>query len=188
MDLISCRNLLIYLEPEVQKKVITLLHFALKEGGYLFLGPSETIGRQTDLFEPVSKKWRIYRRIGPARPERVEFPIVDRDGATRTPRRSRAAGPSSSPGSRSWRTACLLDRFAPACVVINRNYEILHFAGPTEDYLVQPGGPPTQNLLFSGPRRASNQAARRHPPGHPRKRPGHAQRRPGDAPRRRHRR
>ena len=51
MDLISCRNLLIYLEPEVQKKVIDLLHFALKEGGYLFLGPSETVGRQTDLFE-----------------------------------------------------------------------------------------------------------------------------------------
>ena len=52
MDLISCRNLLIYLEPEMQKKVIDLLHFALKEGGCLFLGPSETVGRQTDLFEP----------------------------------------------------------------------------------------------------------------------------------------
>jgi two-component system CheB/CheR fusion protein len=55
MDLISCRNLLIYLEPEVQTKVLDLLHFALKEGGCLFLGPSETVGRQTDLFEPCHK-------------------------------------------------------------------------------------------------------------------------------------
>src|SRR5204862_7212635 len=76
VELVSCRNLLIYLEPEVQKKVITVLHFALNDGGYLLLGPSETIGRHTDLFEPVSKKWRIFRRIGPSRPERVEFPIL----------------------------------------------------------------------------------------------------------------
>ena len=100
MDLISCRNLLIYLEPEVQKKIITLLHFALNEGGYLFLGPSETIGRQTDLFEPVSKKWRIYRRIGPARADGLEFP-VDADGATPTPCRSRPSRPQLRP---SWRS------------------------------------------------------------------------------------
>ena len=76
MDLISCRNILIYLEPEMEKKIITLLHFSLKEGGYLFLGPSETVGRQTDLFEPVSKKWRIYRRIGPARADDLQFPTM----------------------------------------------------------------------------------------------------------------
>ena len=86
VDLVSCRNVLIYLEPEVQRKVITLLHFALNEGGHLFLGPSETIGRQTDMFEPVSKKWRIFRRIGPTRPERVEFPIV---GGADAPSRAR---------------------------------------------------------------------------------------------------
>src|SRR5262249_20969566 len=51
LDLISCRNLLIYLEPDVQKKVVTLFHFALNEGGFLFMGSSETIGRQTDLFD-----------------------------------------------------------------------------------------------------------------------------------------
>src|SRR5208337_3615510 len=71
LDLVVCRNLLIYLEPEVQKKVIALLHFSLNEGGLLFLGPSETIGQHIDLFEPVSKKYRISRRIGLARPERV---------------------------------------------------------------------------------------------------------------------
>src|SRR5204862_1425841 len=76
VELVSCRNLLIYLEPEVQKKVITVLHFALNEGGFLLLGSSETIGRHTDLFEPVSKKWRIYRRSGHARPHWFDFPIM----------------------------------------------------------------------------------------------------------------
>jgi len=62
LDLISCRNLLIYLEPEVQQKVISLFHFALNEEGHLFLGSSETVGRHVDLFETVSKKWRVFRR------------------------------------------------------------------------------------------------------------------------------
>jgi two-component system, chemotaxis family, CheB/CheR fusion protein len=76
LDLISCRNLLIYLEPEVQQKLLSLFHFALNEGGYLFLGGSESIGQQHDLFEPISKKWRIYRRIGSLRWDKVKFPFI----------------------------------------------------------------------------------------------------------------
>ena len=145
MDLISCRNILIYLEPEMQKKIITLLHFALKEGGYLFLGPSETVGRQTDLFEPVSKKWRIYRRIGPARADGLQFPAMQTEPRHATPQP--ASRPQAPPKLAELAQNSLLRRFGLACVVINRNYEVLHFAGPTEDYLVQPGGPPTQHLL-----------------------------------------
>ena len=183
MDLISCRNVLIYLEPEMQKQIITLLHFALKEGGYLFLGPSETVGRQTDLFEPVSKKWRIYRRIGPARADGLAVP-GDCRRSHATPCRSRPGRPQAPPRLAELAQNSLLQRFGLACVVINRNYEVLHFAGPTEEYLVQPGGPPTQHLLSlaQGPR---TQAARRHPPGHPRKRPPEHQRR-DDAPWGRH--
>ncbi|MFO0820526.1 MAG: CheR family methyltransferase [Pirellulales bacterium] len=145
MDLISCRNLLIYLEPEVQKRVIALLHFALKEGGFLFLGPSETIGRQTDLFEPVSKKWRIYRRIGLTRSNKLHFPIQQtaaRDEALPLARPTQAPLKLAEAAQ-----AHLLRRLALAYVVINRNYDVLHFGGPTEDYLIQPGGPPTQNLI-----------------------------------------
>ena len=145
MDLISCRNILIYLEPEMQKKIITLLHFALKEGGYLFLGPSETVGRQTDLFEPVSKKWRIYRRIGPGRADDLQFPVMQTEPRQAKPQP--ASRPQAPPRLAELAQNSLLRRFGLACVVINRNYEVLHFAGPTEDYLVQPGGPPTQNLL-----------------------------------------
>src|SRR5918996_3353886 len=80
LDLISCRNLLIYLEPEFQKRVLRLFHFALREGGHLFLGSAETIAGQEDLFHAVSKKWRIYRRIGPTRHEVVDFPLLESAG------------------------------------------------------------------------------------------------------------
>jgi len=76
IDLITCRNLLIYLEPQAQKRVLALLHFGLREGGYLFLGSAETVGVHHDLFEIVSKKWRIYRRLGPTRHDLVNFPLL----------------------------------------------------------------------------------------------------------------
>src|SRR5271168_3538990 len=75
LDLISCRNLLIYLRPKAQEKVLLLFHFALSEGGILMLGGSETVGTLDDRFEPISKAQRIYRQIGRSRPGEVDFPI-----------------------------------------------------------------------------------------------------------------
>ncbi len=145
MDLITCRNILIYVEPEMEKKIVTLFHFSLKEGGYLFLGPSETVGRQTNLFEPVSKKWRIYRRIGPARADGLQFPAMQTEPRRATPPpASRSQAPSRLA---ELAQDAVLRRFGLACVVINREQDVLLFAGPTQDYLVQPGGPPTQHLL-----------------------------------------
>ncbi len=148
LDLISCRNVLIYLEPEVQKKVISLLHFSLNQGGYLFLGPSETIGRQVDLFEPVSKKWRIYRRIGSHRPEHVDFPIVPAR-QPRSPLKHLAEPAATRPVSLAELTQhILLAEFAPAAVLINRKCEVLYFFGPTSNYLELPTGEPTQELMM----------------------------------------
>jgi PAS domain S-box-containing protein len=146
LDLISCRNLLIYLEPDVQKKVVTLYHFALNEGGFLFLGSSETIGRQIDLFDTLSKKWRIYRRIGPSRPERVDFPIVAATEARGTARRfvEPAAGQQTNFAEITQRL--LLEEFAPAAVLINRKYEIFYYFGPCTRYLDLPTGHPTHDL------------------------------------------
>ena len=77
MDLICCRNVLIYLETESQKKLLPLLHYALKPGGILFLGPSETAGGATDLFEALNKKWKIYRRCETALAAgRLRFPAT----------------------------------------------------------------------------------------------------------------
>ena len=99
LDLISCRNLLIYLEPEVQKKVISLFHFALNEGGYLMLGPSETVGRQANLFELISTRWRVYQRIGPTRRHSVEIPI-DAGVSWRQPCRGRLKRAEHASGPR----------------------------------------------------------------------------------------
>lgn len=147
LDLICCRNLLIYLQADVQQKVLSLFHFALNETGYLFLGPSETIGAQTDMFEPVSKKWRIFRRIGPTQAARVDFPIVYSDedrgvepvfGPAAKPRRGRLGDLAQQ---------ALLSEYAPPAVLINRKYEILYFCGATSQFLDLPAGEPTSDLM-----------------------------------------
>ena len=145
LDVISCRNLLMYLEPDAQRRVLSLLHFALAEGGHLFLGSAETIDHHAGLFEVVSKKWRIYRRVGPTRHDQVQFPIALAPAAGRL--REPLPGRVSAGRLAGAIQRLLLERHAPACVVISRKYEVLFFSGPTHDYLVQPGGPPTQDLM-----------------------------------------
>jgi two-component system CheB/CheR fusion protein len=144
LDLISCRNLLIYLEPEVQQKVLTLLHFALNDGGYLVLGPSESVGRRADLFEALSKKWRIYRRTGIVRPERVEIPIAGEPRAAGRPAHAVAGRPISL---KEVTQNLLLEDYAPAAVLVDHNYDVLYFYGATPGYLAQPPGAPTKDLV-----------------------------------------
>jgi two-component system CheB/CheR fusion protein len=149
MDLISCRNLLIYLEPDFQKQVLALFHFALREGGHLFLGPAESIAGREDLFASVSKKWRIYRRLGQTRHDIVDFPLItpreppaeaEADQApARPPGRSRTAGELMD--------RALLDRYAPASALIDRQCRVHYLRGPTEDYLRPPSGEPSYNLI-----------------------------------------
>src|SRR3984893_5153436 len=147
LDLISCRNLLIYLRPEAQEKVLLLFHFALREGGVLMLGGSETVGRLDDRFEPISKAQRIYRQIGRSRPGEVDFPIGP-GGAARTPwpgRTSAASGQAIS--ARVLTHWVLLHTYAPASVLINRKHECLYYSGPTDRYLRVASGEPSRDLL-----------------------------------------
>lgn len=146
LDLITCRNLLIYLEPEAQKRVIALFHFALREDGHLLLGNAETVGRSEDLFEIVSKKWRIYRRLGPTRHDIVSFPTL---GASARLEQTQQTENQEQPPARALDLArrALLERYAPASVLVDRNGRILYFHGPTGDYLIQPSGEPTRDLL-----------------------------------------
>ena len=171
LDLILCRNLLIYLEPEVQKRVISLLHFALAPGGLLFLGNAESIGTADDLFDTASRKWHVYRRVGPTPYDRVHMPAMAQ--AERAPQRD--AAPAFAPTATRLVARVqrfLLDRYAPASVVINRRYDILFFSGPVDNYLTQPPGPILRRLahttkaaglrlLPSGLRRSTQVALRR---------------------------
>jgi two-component system CheB/CheR fusion protein len=145
LDLISCRNLLIYLEPAAQKHVLGLFHFALREGGYLFLGPAESVAGQEDLFQPISKKWRIYRRVGPTRHDLVDFPPV----RSREPRFADAgpASPEPRTPSRDVLDQAIIEHRAPASVLIDAQFRVHYSRGPTDDYLGHARGEPTHHLL-----------------------------------------
>ena len=147
LDLISCRNLLIYLRPEAQEKVLLLFHFALREGGVLMLGGSETVGRLDDRFETISKAQRIYRQIGRSQPGEVDFPIGP-GGAARTlwPGRTSAAS-AQAISARDLTQRVLLETYAPASVLINRKHECLYYSGPADRYLRVASGEPSRDLL-----------------------------------------
>jgi two-component system CheB/CheR fusion protein len=146
LDLVSCRNLLIYLEPDTQQRLIALFHFTLREGGYLFLGSAETVGRHQELFTTISKKWRIYRRRGPTRHDMVHFPIT-RENPTRfvVPGLSGTSDPSASAADVARRA--LLDRHAPVSVLADADGKVLYFHGSTGLYLENPTGEPTSDLF-----------------------------------------
>ena len=126
MDMVSCRNLLIYLGPEVQRQVIPTFHYSLKPGGYLFLGTSESISQHGDLFAPVDKKHRIFKAREHAAAVRLPIllnaaPIRNflSSGDTRTRR-------GLSDSLRQIVEAQVLERFAPAHVVVNGDGDVVY--------------------------------------------------------------
>ena len=147
LDLISCRNLMIYLTPDAQERVIQMFHFALNDGGTLFLGMSETARDHDALFEPLSKKYRVYKRVGHARGRAFDFPNVQRSFANAAvspnPRQFQAAGNRLAELSQS----LLLEHYAPAVVLVNAQSEALYFEGPTDNYLKLPSGETSRDLL-----------------------------------------
>ena len=145
-DLISCRNLLIYLDVPIQKKATSLFHFALKEGGFLFLGPSESIGQNNDLFGTLSKKWRIFKRIGIDQQNRVEFPIIVTDQEHRSldtrglPREPRSGSVTALAHE------ILLREYAPVSAIVNRKGEAIYYQGPVSRFLEIVPGEPTREI------------------------------------------
>ena len=100
LDLISCRNLLIYLGGEAQKKILPLFHYALNQDGYLFLGNSETIGEFMDLFAAVDKKWKIYQRKGVVAPRAGHRPLYAASGGGGRGRQGQSGGRAGAPRRR----------------------------------------------------------------------------------------
>ena len=150
LDLISCRNMLIYLGPVLQKKVIPIFHYALKATGFLMLGTSETIGRSSDLFALLDRVHKIYSRKSIA--TRLHFDFVVRDYATEkvvARRRGSDAGEDAWVGLELQKEAdrILLNRYAPAGVVINDDLDIVQFRGHTGFYLESAPGAASLNLL-----------------------------------------
>jgi two-component system, chemotaxis family, CheB/CheR fusion protein len=148
MDLVSCRNVLIYLDARGQQEVLDGFHFALRGGGLLWLGASETVGRQSALFEPLSPAHRMYRASRAARLDRDRVP---RWIGQHAPLAGGVAAlpPVARTGPKLSRLLeqHVLEAHAPACVAVNQNLDILHFFGPTDAYLRQPRGEARFDLL-----------------------------------------
>ena len=147
LDLVSCRNLLIYLGAEAQAKVISLFHFALNDGGILLLGTAETIGRADGHFEVISKPDRLYRHLGRSRPSDFGF-LRSAADAVRVPARPGQGRPQSRQATLAELCRRLvMETHAPAAVLINSKHECLYTMGPTERYLHVAPGQPTHDLL-----------------------------------------
>ncbi|TQM89876.1 CheR family methyltransferase [Roseinatronobacter monicus] len=149
MDLISCRNLLIYLGRALQEQVISTFHYALKPGGYLFLGMSESISQHEDLFAPIDKKQRIFqsRDLSDKRP-RIPIGIQKMEGAhQRFDREKTTPSPTHSNQLRLRVMNQLTDRHSPAHVVIRAEGDIVYYSARTGRYLDIPSGAPTRQLF-----------------------------------------
>jgi two-component system, chemotaxis family, CheB/CheR fusion protein len=147
LDLLVCRNLLIYLRPEAQERLLPLFHYTLKKDGCLFLGTSESIGRFHELFKPLSKAYSIYRKKDSLLRPQVQFPT----GARGPKSSDERAGHEAPRPLEHFSVAqaverILLKEHTPAAVIINASGEILHIHGRTGKYLEPAEGKPTLRI------------------------------------------
>ncbi len=144
LDLVSCRNVLIYMEPELQGKLVSLFHYSLKPGGMLFLGSSESIGLSTGLFSTIDRKWKFFRakpqfgheahRLLPGRPTCR--------GRSVRPHHCHAKRVNLEETARS----ALLSAFAPPAIIVNDKGDILYIHGDTGRFLTPAPGRPALNI------------------------------------------
>ena len=145
LDLISCRNLLIYLGPVLQKRVVPTLHYALKPSGFLLLGGAESLGTYSEYFAPLDKKNRIYQKKNTATRLPAHFGAPDSAIRRRAQTTARREAPAVSMVEKEV-DRLLLNRFVPASIVVNEEMEIVHFRGKTGQYLEPATGQPTFSL------------------------------------------
>jgi len=148
LDLISCRNVLIYLGPELHKRCIPEFHYALNPGGYLILGPAESVGTFDELFELVDKKNRIYAKKNVPAPRHVDLTSYRGLAVPQFSQRLRANETENFGGQLlQMADRIMLSAYAPAAVVIDSNMRVQQFRGRTDIFLEHMPGPATFNLL-----------------------------------------
>lgn len=149
LDLLSCRNLLIYLEPELQGRLMEMFSYSIKPGGVLVLSPSEGIGNSTDLFVPVNRKSKIFRVTHSIASTQGGLPSNDINWVLPSgeKRSEPAMKRGKEPNFAELIRRVLLQSYSPASVVTNLKGDILFFHGETGKYLELPSGPPTFNVI-----------------------------------------
>lgn len=148
LDLISCRNVLIYLEAEVQKKLLPIFHYALNPSGFLFLGPSENVASRSEMFQPFDQKARIFQRKPTMLRSVGAIPLIDGGRVTRP----LPFEPIPTPMGKDQNIARTIERvimegYAPPSVIINEQGDIVYFSGRTGKYLEPSVGAPSNKLL-----------------------------------------
>jgi two-component system CheB/CheR fusion protein len=168
LDMISCRNLMIYLGPEAQTEIVSVFHLALRERGILVLGSSETIGTEEGRFEVISKSERVFRNLDRGRSGNLKFSFGSADTA-RVPIRVGTSKLSPEGAIAELCRRLVIEHFAPAAVLINRKQECLFTLGPTDRYLRVAPGIASNDFLSMAPqgirtklRSAIQQAGREH--------------------------
>jgi len=146
LDILVCRNLLIYLTPELQKKLLQLFHYSLNPGGVLFLGSSETISTFTYLFTPLNIKTRLFRRLESVLPtERQTFPVSFLPAKSGVPKELTMLKPATN--LQSLADQLLLQKFSPPAVLVNDKGDILYISGRTGKYLEPAAGKANWNIF-----------------------------------------
>ena len=178
MDLITCRNLLIYLGVPLQKKVLAAFHYALNPDGYLVLGSSETVEAGSQAFRQIDKKHKVYSRLRTSARPHLEFDLADLVGDPVRVRRPRLISqPDVDLGKEA--DQIVLSRFSPPGVLINSSFDILQFRGRTGPFLEQPPGHATLNLLKMAREGLAIDLRAAHPSGQASGRPNSQDRRAG---------
>jgi two-component system CheB/CheR fusion protein len=147
MDMVSCRNLLIYFGPVIQRQVIPTFHYSLKPGGYLFLGSSESVGQHGELFATVDKKQRIFQaRAHPVRPPLLPA-LSSRERSFGFSEGLRTPVRESAHSLRHKVEGRVLERYVPPHVVVNADADIVYYSNGTGRFLETPQGAPSRQLL-----------------------------------------
>ena len=145
LDLISCRNLLIYFQPLLQTRVLSIFHFALRPSAYLFLGKSESIVHQENLFSPVSKEARIFRRVA-AKDQIIPIPLYSSQDAGAGSKQPITIQERAQRKQENKLQKALSDIYAPPSVLVNRNLDVVEVHGDMQSYLHFPSGKLEMNL------------------------------------------
>jgi two-component system CheB/CheR fusion protein len=144
LDFLSCRNLLIYLMPELQKKLLPIFHYSLNPGGFLFLGNAETVGDFTNLFAPLGAKTRLYRRLDSTpTTEPIEFPVTILAAQSNAPTRPQEL----TTNLQTLADQLLLQTYSPAAALTNNKGDILYINGHTGKYLEPAAGKANWNIF-----------------------------------------
>ena len=150
LDMVSCRNLLIYLDNDLQASVIPAFHYALAPGGILLLGSSETVVRHEGLFAPLDKEHRIFQRQdGPASPFRMPQPGSNRTGDGRMDQQQQARGDGRQDVNRlvALANSRVLERFAAPFIVVTVDGMLIHYSSHVGNFLLPTLGAPSRNAL-----------------------------------------